>query len=219
MLRKVYIGPLNDNRDEIKTSFSNVVFVNCDKINTHDLYNYHRLNLLNKKQLSCLYNLHKVDSNILLNILKCKIDSDVVWCFEKLAKNTKIYKTINTVTSIDYFKPENIDKRDKKTYINSYMLNNKIDVKYVKLFQDKDIPTRSLLKNECEKLKNALNVLEYDQLHKVILDYSSDTSVLNFISEMFSNNLVSIYRLIDKVSINNTQAVSCVLLKKFYFLY
>lgn len=214
MLVKVYIGDFYDKvKIEVSHYFSSVKFIDCDNLDIQDIVNFHRKGLFPATKKVCLFNLDCVEAALLLKVLDKKIEADVIWCFSSLAKTTKLYKKLNVVSSIEHVK-DKLDKVEKKRIIGSYLGHGEVDSDILGLLASRSITNVSVLHNECKKLKVASSVLKANELGKVVVDYTTDKDALDFVTNLFSNNITEAYGLISKLSNHNPVHVSLILLKK-----
>lgn len=213
MLKKVYIGnDIDSNKQHIRTEFNVVNFISCSNLNL--FISKHSKNLFDQP-LTCFLDVDELDSKFLLDLLEKQIYYDVIWHFKSLKKNTKIYKKLDSITTLEFLNEKNLSEKNKKDLILKFFNKFNVDIKYVNLFLTKNFPSEHILYNEIYKFSLAEKLLDEPFLEKTIISYNSENDVMNFISALFTYKLETCYRLAINISENfYFQAVALVILKR-----
>lgn len=129
---------------------------------------------------------------------------DSVWVFKSLAKNTKLYKQLDKITSIEKCEPI-VKIKDKKSFVKGLVSELGIDKKHINVIVDCVGDSRSQIRNELEKFTVACKVLEDPQTSLVVDKSEQDIFVL--LEKLLDRDLPGCLKVYHRLqdSLNNVQ--------------
>lgn len=215
MLKKVYIGEVSDVRFSVSQDFCNVNYIDCSDLKLIDFSRLHQPSLFDST-LKCFLNVDKVvDEEDFLLTFCSDIKTDVVWSFNSLRKNSKLFKKLSVCTNIHTC--EGIDRiQVKKEFTKSQLLLNGLPLKYLDLFLVDGPEDREILVSEIQKFA-ILHKLTQDDLtlRRSVCKYNGSLDSLEFITHLLNGDIQQSYRYALKVSDEiHPLVISATILKK-----
>lgn len=201
MISKVYVCKnIQDALLEAKVDFIKIqpIFLEED-INLISLAKIHQKNLFQKNNIKVLYDLDIVESELLLKFLDLKIDIDCVWCFSRLAKNTKVFKKLSNITSIEFIEPLETS-RERQTYIKKLIDLKKLPKEITTLLVESGPESRSELYNEIDKAEALKNIGKIDIFKNALASYENNKISIDLTTSMLDSNIDKSYIHIKKIS-------------------
>lgn len=219
MITKVLIGSAEDVRYHLKQSFPGIKKVDARDLSEDGLASKHQKNLFSKESdLTCFTNLDKQPLESLLNLVD-KVAIDVIWCFNSLAKNTKLYKKLSSTTTVEECSGLE-GHAEKKKFIKEMLVKYNVPKTFESRISFCTSEDRFIIESEIQKLSEAYKILgSYDFADQIISVYNSNVDTLEFVSALLSGNTQAAYKYADKIaSEHHALQINSVLRRKINFL-
>jgi len=216
MICKTFIGTQSEVRYVIDDQFSNYKIIDCADLEESVIKKMHQPSLFESSQIKCFVNLDKSKVE-LENLLK--ISSEVrhkcVWAFTSLKKNTKLFKKLSTISSIEEI--SDLKKQpDKKQFIKNLLIAKAIPLKFLDKFLIDGSEDRLVLSKDIEKAALIFSKFkDEDLLNKSICKYNGSLDVLEYISNLLDGRYLQAHQYVEKISCEiPALVVGATLLKK-----
>jgi len=187
-VEKVYIAAnLDDALYDIKSEFKNQSIKYIYSPKESEFIESHIPTLVSSEDLIVLINLDKIKLDVIEHTLCLSRSKRTVWVFKKLAKNTKIYKTISKNNI--YIKTCSSLKKTKakKQFIEEVCNNLSIPKKYTSIILDRSGEDKGTIYQEIKKFAAAIKCTN-NPLDSLISD-SSDLDALMFVDNLLNRRL------------------------------
>lgn len=203
---------------DIKSSLSNVKFLDTSNLDFKDFKKLHLTSLVESDKINCFYGI-KYKQELLLDLLD-NIEKRVIWCFTSLPKNRKLYKQLNSLVNIK--ESVSISKpKDKESFIKNLCKEHSIPVNYLDIINLNTSESKFNIENEIIKLSSALKQCKGDKALDILSNYSSDSDLFNLCIHILSNKnkAISYFNKIVNSKVPVNYIYSMVNKRLFYYLY
>jgi len=171
---------------DILEEYENVKFYYSSDLSKNAFVYLHNKSLLsNEKDIKCILNVEKIDTSILLKILQASVVVNVIWCFNKLDKRTKLYKYIKENFKVKESKELN-NLKDKNLFIKKYLKRYNLPEKYLERINFSIIGDKFAIKTEIEKI-SLISKLGINKADELLSTYISEQDLFEFVSNFISN--------------------------------
>jgi hypothetical protein len=214
MIKKVFIGESSDAKYLVSEEFSTIKYVECTDLSFKDFIRLHQPSLFDSS-LICFLNVDKLETDEELLELCSNVKTEVIWCFESLRKNSKLFKKLSSCSNVSVC--EQLTKtQSKKDFIKTLLLKNSLPLKFQEIFVIDGPEDRLILKSEIEKFA-CLHAITRDEevLKKAVCKFNGSLDTLEFVSHLLNRNIKLAYVYAIKVS-NEAPAmvIAATILKK-----
>lgn len=158
--------------------------------------NLHKKTLFNLSNRLCLMVPKDLTYENAVSILEGRVDKDVIWVFEKLAKNTKLYKYLFKTYKVT-FCSEIIKDREKNAFIKELAKSIGVKAKYISEFSKRSGTSKRVIQSELEKLYAAQEILSNPL--DIVVDDTNGLECFKFIDSLFEGDLVSSLLILEKL--------------------
>jgi hypothetical protein len=215
MLIKAFIASnFSDAKFDIESEFSKVKYYYSDSISPEDFCTLHYSNLFScqNETIHCIFGVDSYQDSLLSELIDSS-EVKVIWVFNKLAKNKKLYKKIAEVSSVKKV-AELKSVKDKKILIDSLCREYNVNHKYLKVLSEVLPDNKYAIKLEIAKFATALSVLPEDEACRVLTSNPASLDLLNFITFLFEDRGAAL-ELVERVlSVNPLFVVQATLTKR-----
>lgn len=189
MLSKVYISDeISDSIFEAKLEFSAACKVlDCTEMSLANFARLQSPNLFKSTLPTVFFNVESLGSEPILSVLNTPKLCTGIWCFSKLTKESKVYKKLKTIASVETVKPLNT-KLSRKKFINKVAPN--LPESLVDRIAEVSSVSRGFLQLESDKIS---------KIYKVLGELPAIRSICNM-----SHESGNIFALIDLVVYKKT---------------
>lgn len=213
MIRKVYVcKDIEIALLQAKEEFTDLEIWHCSDLSETDLLKILQPSLFKNSCVKCFVGIDcAFSSEFLLNLASSSFVNSI-WIFKTLAKNTKLYKKLDSITTIEFY--NKLEKTsDKKRFIQEKASD--LPKNIISKLIDRGSDNQSVLVEEIKKLKDGLEILTPEELDSCIVEYESSNDIFNFLEYTLTGNMEKAYLYAHRVSKSlNSLAVSALIQKK-----
>lgn len=194
-LQRIFVSEdLDDALFEIYWEFPNLT-IHTD-LDLPRFFNLHKKTLFNLEDSVGLVVPTGLKYDDLLPALESKIDIDVIWIFDKLPKNGKLYKHLSKNYQVTFCSKLSKDQ-DKKAFISDLAKKLGVKRKLISEFIKKSGMNKRVIYQELVKLRAAQDVIP-DPL-EVVIDDSDGLECFKFIDALFDKDEQQAIKLLSKL--------------------
>ncbi len=215
MIQKVYVGKVLGNiLYDLKKEFPGAKLLFVDQMSVQEFRAGHRQNLFTRKDTqNAFIGVDEFKQEETLPLIDA-INIPVIWTFNSLAKNTKLFKKLDAITSVDF--DSDIEKSGEvKKFATSYAKSIKLNIEVYPRLLNSLPADKSAISRELDRIKLGEEVLSPEQLNENLGLASLNDDAFGFIDKLFAPDLEGAYLYAAKLSkTTNPIGLSVLLIKK-----
>lgn len=188
---------ISENVEDARYTYSNYKIYYCNVLPYNDFIRLHQKNLFSTSERVCFLGLEEYESDKLIKLSSEEINIDIIWVFSKLAKNTKLYKSLSEKFTIKIL--SNLSYFEKIKFITSLLVDRNLDTKLVNTLVNKLPSDRSIIKNELDKLEI---LIKLDKDLSLDLKYEKEFIIFDLLKYFLEKDIKNFYKTADIVDLN-----------------